>query len=161
MNLRAKKSLAAKSMRVGKNRIKFNVDNLAEIKEAITKEDFKELYKQGIIMIKPVHGRKKIRKTKSRRGPGKIKIKVKKRKENYVKITRKLRRCLKELVKKGEIERELYYGLRKKIKMKNFKSKANMREYIESLKKIKETKEKDTTKNKIKNIRKKSKEESK
>lgn len=132
MNLRKKKELAAKALNVGKNRICFNTENLAEIKEAITKQDIKDLYANGIINIKPIKGRKKIVKRKIKRGPGKIKRRVNKRKQIYVKITRKLRAYLSELKRKGAISKDLYYELRKKIRMKNFKSKAHLKEYLKN-----------------------------
>lgn len=164
MNLRSKKQLASKVLKVGKNKIHFNSLNLTEIKEAITRQDILDLYNQGIITIKPNIGRKKVVKKKTRRGPGKIKQKVNKRKQIYVKITRKLRAYLQELKSKNKIERTIYKDIRKKIKIRAFKSKANLKEYVESLENIKtdiktekpkeeikkQTKEKKTTKTKIK-----------
>jgi len=136
MNLKNKKELAARTLNVGKNRIVFLEEGLNEIKEAITKEDIRTLYRDGLILIKPIKGRKKIKK-RGRKGPGKIKIKVKKRKQNYVRITRKLRRILKDLKKKGAIDKDLYYDTRKKIKMKMFKSASNLKEFLENIHKIK------------------------
>ncbi len=136
MNLSNKRTLAAKALKVGKNRVVFNSEGISEIKEAITKQDIKDLVREGIISIKPVKGRKKVKKRKTKRGYGKIKKKVNKRKQEYVKITRKLRKYIMELRNKGEIERELYWDLRKKIKMRNFKSRANLREYLGSLKEL-------------------------
>ena len=136
MNLTKKKELAAKTLGVGKNRIYFNSESLTEIKEAITKQDIKDLYQEGIISIKPVKGRKKIVKRKTRRGPGKIKKTVNKRKRIYVAITRKLRAYLNELKKLKIIDRDLYLELRKKIRMKSFRSKAHLREYLEGREKI-------------------------
>ena len=135
-NLFNKKELAARTLKVGKNRIQFNSDNFAEIKEAITKQDIRDLYAGGIIKIKPVKGRKKIKRRKTRRGPGKIRRTVNKRKQTYVKITRKLRAYLKELKKIGAIEPNLYSKLRKKIRMREFKSKAHLKEYLEDFKEI-------------------------
>lgn len=132
MNLSKKKQLAAKVLKVGKKRIHFNNENLAEIKEAITKQDIKELYAEGIITIKPVKGRKTIKRRKTKRGPGKIKKTVNKRKQIYVKITRKLRTYLKELKALGVIDRDLYQELRKKIRMRTFRSKAHLKEYLET-----------------------------
>jgi large subunit ribosomal protein L19e len=131
-NLNKKKELAAKTLKVGKNRLVFNQDNLAEIKEAITRQDIKDLHAEGIITIKPVKGRTKVTRRKTRRGPGKIKKTVNKRKQIYVKVTRKLRAYLSELKKLGVIDRELYIDLRKKIRMRVFRSKAHLKEYLES-----------------------------
>lgn len=132
MNLIKKKELASKVLKVGKNRIIFNSENLAEIKEAITKQDIRDLHESGIIAIKPVKGRKKIVRRKTKRGPGKIKKKVNKRKQVYVKITRKLRGYIKELKKLGRITNEDYKTLRKKIRMRAFRSKAHLREQLEA-----------------------------
>ena len=132
MNLGKKKVLAAKALKVGKNRVQFNVEGLSEIKEAITKEDIKTLKQEGIITIKPLKGRQKVRKRKTRRGPGKIKKKVNNRKQVYVKITRKLRAYLKELKSKGALDKDFYKKLRKKIRMRDFKSKANLKDYLKS-----------------------------
>lgn len=155
MNLRNKKELAAKALGVGKNRIKFNSEGLNEIKEAITKEDIKSLHNDGIIMIKPIKGRKKIIRRKIRRGPGKIKKKIKYRKQDYVRITRKLRKHVKKMKRENTISKEFYLELRKKIKMRSFKSTANLREYIESIRKAgSEAEENNNAENKPK-IRKK------
>jgi len=137
MNLRRKKQLAARVLRVGKNRISFDENKLPEIKEAITKRDILDLQKDGIILIKEIKGRKKKKKRKTKRGPGKIKKKVNRRKQTYVRLTRKLRNYLKELRIQGKINNELYWDLRKKIRMKTFRSKAHLREYLETIEKIK------------------------
>lgn len=136
MNLRTKKQLASKVLKVGKNRIHFDSDKFAEIKEAITKQDIKDLHSAGFISIKPIKGRKKIVRRKTKRGPGKIKKKVNKRKQTYVKITRKLRKYLKELKIQGIIRKELFQELRKKIRMKDFRSKMHLKEYLENIEKI-------------------------
>ena len=133
MNLAKKKILAAKALKVGKNRIIFNREGLNEIKEAITRQDIKSLKSEGIISIKPVKGRRKIKRRKTKKGPGKIKKKVKKRKQSYVKITRKLRRYLKELKDSDVIKKDLYRSLRRRIRMRDFKSLMNIKEYLKSV----------------------------
>ena len=133
MNLIKKKKLAAESLKVGKNRIVFNMENLAEIKEAITRQDIRGLKEEGVITIKPIKGRKKIKRRKTRRGPGKIKKTVNKRKQVYVKITRKLRYYIKCLKERGVVDRELYLKIRKKIRMRDFRSKASLKEYLKSI----------------------------
>ena len=130
MDLHKKKELASRVLKVGKNRIEFNSENLSEIKEAITKQDIRDLYAEGIISIKPIGGRRKIVRRKSRRGPGKIKKKVKNRKQEYVKITRKLRGYYNEIKKLGKLDPQDYKELRKKIKMRAFRSKANLKEHL-------------------------------
>ena len=132
MNLENKKALAARTLHVGKNRIILSQDALSEIKEAITKQDIKDLYAEGIIQIKPIKGRKKIVRRKTKRKAGKIKKKLNTRKQDYVKLTRKLRGFIKSIQKKGDIEDEKYKTVRKKIRMREFKSKANLKEYLKN-----------------------------
>tara|TARA_Y100000310_G_C20597946_1_gene771473 strand:+ start:352 stop:951 length:600 start_codon:yes stop_codon:yes gene_type:complete len=130
MNLSKKKELAAKTLGVGKGRLQFKTENLNEIKEAITRQDIKQLHGEGIISIKPIKGRKKNVKRKHRRGPGKIKMKVNKRKQEYVKITRKLRAYAMSLRDRGVLDLELYKKIRNKIRMREFKSKAGMKDFL-------------------------------
>ena len=130
MKIGKKRQLAAKVLGVGKSRIWFNGANLPEIKEAITKQDIKDLHSQGIIKIKPVKGRKKIEKRKTKKMLGKIKIKVKRRKHEYMMITRKLRGYIKELKRQGRISKKDYSELRKKIRARLFKSKFQLKECL-------------------------------
>ena len=130
MNLRKRKQLASKVLGVGKNKILFDESRLAEIKEAITKQDIRDLFQSGLISIKETRGRRKNIKRKTRRGPGKIKIKVVNRKRNYMLLVRKLRRHIKEIKIQGKISKEQYEELRKKIKSSEFKSKAHLKEYL-------------------------------
>jgi ribosomal protein L19E len=130
MNLAKKKALAAKALNVGKNRLIFMENGLSEIKEAITKQDIKDLYSSGVIKIKEIKGRKKIVKRKTKRGEGKIKKRLKNTKQNYAKTTRKLRAYVGELKRMGKIDVDRYKELRKKIKAKEFKSKNQLRETL-------------------------------
>ena len=135
MNLKKKKNLAVKVLKVGRNRISFSQSRLPEIKEAITKQDIRELHKEGAIIIKKIKGRKKKKIKKRRRTEGKIRKKVKKRKQDYVKMTRKLRAYVAEMKKQGKLGKEEVKDIRKKIRNKEFKSLAYLKEYIKSLKK--------------------------
>ena len=130
MNLRAKKQLAAKTLRVGKSRILFVNERIEEIKEAITKQDIRDLYKDGAIKIKEIKGRKTIKNKNKRRSPGNIRKNVNRRKRNYVIMTRKLRKHLKELKNRGQIDTKEVKELRKKIRNKAFRSKAHMKEQM-------------------------------
>ncbi len=133
MNLKNKKELASRVLGVGKGRIFFDSANLKEIKEAITKQDILELHKEKIILIKDKHGRLNGKKVKKRkRGPGKRKKNLKKRKEKYMILTRKLRGYILELKKQEKISKERYRELRKKIKASEFKSKSNLKESLKN-----------------------------
>ena len=135
MNLRKKKELAVRTLGVGKDRIVFVKSRLDEIKEAITKQDIRDLNKSGAIAIKHVKGRKKVTKRKRKRGPGSVKKRVNKRKQEYVIITRKLRGYVGELQKQGKISSEESKDIRKRIRNRQFRSKAHLKEYIGGLRK--------------------------
>ena len=133
MNLTKKKELAAKVLKVGKNRIIFVEEHLSEIKEAITRLDIQDLHKSGAIQIREVSGRKKIVRRKHRRRTGKIKQKVNTRKAEYVIITRKLRKFVRGLVRIGAVDKEKNRELRKQIRARAFKSKRQLKEKLEEI----------------------------
>jgi len=133
MQLARKKDLAAKVLKVGKNRIRFMETNLSEVKEAITRQDILDLHKSGAIQIAEVKGRKKIVKRKHRRRVGKIKKRVKNRKQEYVIITRKLRAFVRGLVRTGAIDAEKKKDIRKMIRSRRFRSKRHLKESLDIL----------------------------
>jgi len=128
MNLRKKKALAARTFGVGLSRIEFLEPRLEEIKEAITKQDIRDLYKDGAIRIKNIKGRKTKQGKSRKRTAGNIRKKINKRKKNYVTLTRKLRKHLAENREKvTDNERK---DIRKKIRNKFFRSRAHLKEHI-------------------------------
>jgi large subunit ribosomal protein L19e len=129
-NLNKRKELAAKVFGVGKNKILFNTLRLSEIKEAITKQDIRDLYNDGAIMVREVNGRRKKAKRTTRKGPGKIKWVIGNKKRKYITITRKLRAYVSELRIQGKITMPQYNELRKKIKARTFKDKAHLKEQM-------------------------------
>ena len=135
MNLSKKKSLTIKALKVGKKRITFVKSRLEDIKEAITKQDIKDLQKDGAIIVKDVKGRKKNLKKKIKRSTGNIRKKVNKRKREYITMTRKLRKYVKELRNQGKLSREESQDIRKKIRNKYYKSLGNLKENIRGAKK--------------------------
>ena len=72
MQLNKKKELAARTLNIGINKIIFNKERLNEIKEAITKQDIRDLVEEKAITIREVRGRRKNTKRKSRRREGSI-----------------------------------------------------------------------------------------
>ncbi|MBX4196609.1 hypothetical protein KW805_03400 [Candidatus Pacearchaeota archaeon] len=128
MNLEKKKSLTARTFGVGKARITFNTGRLDEIKEAITKQDIRDLVASKAITIKPISGRKAVVKRKSRRGMGKIRQRPGNRKQEYVQITRKLRSYLAQAKAKGKLPLDKYYLLRKEIRARAFRDLSHMKE---------------------------------
>jgi len=125
MNLKKKKQLAARTLGVGVDKIIFVKPE--EIKEAITKQDIRDLLGNKAIIIKQNKG-KQMKQSNLRRGTGKIKKKIKKRKQEYVKLTRKLRAYIKQLLMQEKINKEKYRELRKQIKSKMFRSKSHLKE---------------------------------
>jgi len=131
INLTQRKALAAKVLGCGKNKIRFDVAHLAEIKEAITKQDIRDMYAEGIISIAPNAGRKQHVQRKTRRGPGSIKLTIKDGKTEYGILVRKLRRHVGEIRKQNKIKQDKFEELRKKIRAGDFKSKAHLKSYME------------------------------
>ena len=136
MNLNKKKNLAKKVFKVGSDRIVFLETRIADIKDAITKQDIRDLEKSGAIVILEGKGRKKVRK-RAGRSVGNIRKKIKQTKRDYIILTRKLRKYLKSLHARGEISREVSTNIRKKIRNKEFKSKSHLKEHIDSIGKTK------------------------
>ena len=130
MKLEKKKALAAKVLNVGKGRIVFNVTRLSEIKEAITKQDIRDLYASHAISVREIKGRAKIVKRKSRRRAGSIKHTFKPGKLKYMTLTRKLRAYIYELKRKGKLPNAEYIKIRKQIRASIFKSKAHLKEVM-------------------------------
>jgi large subunit ribosomal protein L19e len=133
MNLSNKKQLAAKVLGVGKGRIVFIESHIAEIKEAITRQDIVDLHNAGAIQIREINGRKKIVKRKHRRRTGKVRMKVGQSKQEYVIITRKLRSFLNHLLKTGKIDRDKYSRARRMVRARKFKSKRHLNESLGEL----------------------------
>jgi len=134
MKLENKKSLASRALNVGKKRVMFNIQRLSEIKEAITKQDMKDLKESGAISIKEIKGRKTVKKRRTRRRDGSIRKNVSTRKQDYVKLTRKLRTYLRNMKERDNISTEDFKELRKEIRASEFRSLARMKERIAQMK---------------------------
>ena len=135
MNVKGKKELASRTLKIGKERIVYVRARSEEIKEAITKEDIKKIEAIGAIKINTIKGRKTNVSRKNRRGTGKIKKTVNKRKQEYVAMTRKLREYVASRKDQGILSSEEVKEIRKRIRNRAFKSKANLKLYIEGLRK--------------------------
>jgi len=135
VNLAKKKELAKRTLNVGKERIEFLKSRLEDIKEALTKQDIRDLKKDGAILVKEIKGRRKVKKKKTRKSVGNIRKKVKTRKQDYVIMTRKLRRYVAEMKKQGKLSPEEIKDIRNKIRNRVFKSKAHLKTYIGGLSK--------------------------
>ena len=133
MKLDKKKALAARVLGVGKERIIFLEPRLNEIKEAITKDDIRSLREDGAIIIKEIKGKRMRQKKRiTRKSPGNIKQNARNSKREYMIITRKLRKHISELKNKNLLPKENILDLRKKIKNRYFRSKAQLKEYLKA-----------------------------
>ncbi len=136
--LKLQKKLAARIMHCGINKIWMDPDRLEDIKEAITSEDIKQLIKEKIIKkiktagIKSRAGksRKKRKKKGRKRRIGKIKKRINKRKQDYVKSIRKLRNYLKSLRKLKKIDSKKFNKLKRLAKSGHLKNKKSIDEYL-------------------------------
>ena len=134
MNLEKKKILASKVLGVGKKRIIFIEPRLSEIKEAITRQDIRDLHKDGAIVIRNIKGKKARIKIKSR-SVGNVRKKMRKKKKNYMSLVRKQRKYVAELKSIGRLSREEADLLRKRIRNSDFKSRNHLKKYIQEMKK--------------------------
>jgi large subunit ribosomal protein L19e len=141
MNLKPQKRMAAEILKCGENRVYFDPYLIEDISLAITREDIRNLIKQGIIQKKYKQGisnyRKKVhheRKKKGRaRGLGKRKGTKHARspkKKNWIKKIRPLRRELKKLRDRKLITATNYRKLYKNAKGGMFTSVAQLNRYI-------------------------------
>jgi large subunit ribosomal protein L19e len=141
MSLKAQKRMAAEILKCGENRVYFDPYLIDEIKMAITREDIRNLVKEGIILKKYKKGNSKYRKNllherkkKGRaRGIGKRKGTKNSRfpkKKRWMNRIRPQRRELKKLRDRKLITTGTYRKLYKNAKGGMFTSIAQMNRYI-------------------------------
>lgn len=130
MNLKKKKALAVKVLGVGRDRVWFNPERLAEIKEAITRQDITDLAKQNVIKIKEITGTRKKKKRKTRRRAGKVSKKVKPGKRGYIIKIRKMRRYLRTARARAKIDSATYRKLRNYAKSGVIKDIKHLQEMV-------------------------------
>lgn len=125
-----KKKLASRALGVGKERILFNKERLVEIKEAITKQDIRDLVASGAIFVKEVAGRKSGHKIKRRRRAGSIRRPRNHGKRPYVALVRKARAHLKRLKQDKKLTPEQVTQLRKEIRSRQIPTRTHLKERI-------------------------------
>lgn len=145
MSLMVQRRLAAEILNVGVNRVWFDPEKLEEISAAVTREDVRNLIKQGAIKAKPKVGISKAR-TKElqekkrkgqRRGPGSRKGKATARmprKKKWMIRIRAIRSFLKHLRARRIITQSTYRKLYKMAKGGAFESVAYLKSYIKEKK---------------------------
>ena len=141
MNLKPQKRMAAKILKCGENRVYFDPYLIEDISLAITREDIRNLIKQGVIQKKYKKGVSKYRKNlrherkKKGRGRGLGKRKGTKnartpKKRAWIRRIRPIRRELKKLRDRKLITPANYRKLYKNAKGGMFNSVAQMNRYI-------------------------------
>lgn len=122
--------LASEILKVGKNRIWIDMENIDRISSVLSREDVRKLIKEGVIRKRPVHtpsrGRIKIR----RRGPGSRKGRSIDKKELWIRKVRAQRRYLRMLRDRRIISRKTYRRLYALVKGNMFRSIRHLRSYI-------------------------------
>ena len=144
VNLSKKRELIARVLGVGSNRVRFEPDKLDDIADAITREDMRSLIKNGTIWTVKVRGISRSRaekklKTRRTHGTSAGSKKGKKtaragKKEVYVKRTKAMRRHLKILKARNEINRETFWALYKKIRGGNVRYLSHLRDLAKQAK---------------------------
>jgi len=133
-NLSFQRRLAAKVLGVGKGRIRFNPERLEDLGDAITREDIRRLHRQGAIeVVKPAGtSRGRARARSGRRGPGSRKGTRESGKRMWMRQVRALRRTLRELRERGEVDSKLYRRLYLLIKGGAVRSRRRLLEIVEA-----------------------------
>jgi large subunit ribosomal protein L19e len=141
-DLKAQRRLAADVLDVGKNKVWMDPEASAEIADAITREDIRELIADGSITAKDKRGnsrgrareRNKKRAYGHRKGPGSRKGKAgarQNKKKDWTSRIRAQRKKLKELRDEGELNRTQYRALYNKASGGEFRSVQYLLNYIE------------------------------
>lgn len=142
MELKVQKRLAAQILKCSRKRIWFDETRLDEIKEAITKEDIRDLISNGAIQIKHQRshsrGRSRLIQIQKRKGKRKghgsrkgRKTARSPKKEAWVNRIRSQRKLLKRLRKGNKISKRDYHELYRKCKGGFFRSTRHIKVYIE------------------------------
>lgn len=140
MDLYSQKKLAAKALKVGKNRIKLHPELSDKLKEAITRFDLRKL-KGTAITVDPIKGISKARAQKAkeqkrkgrRKGPGSkkgAKYSRISKKELWMNKVRIQREFIKELKSKSILSNEEYRKIYRMISGGFFRSKAHLKLHI-------------------------------
>jgi large subunit ribosomal protein L19e len=141
MSLKAQKRMAAEILKCGENRVYFDPYLIDEIKMAITREDIRNLVKEGIILKKYKKGNSKYRKNvrHERKKKGRARGLGKRKGTKYARLPKKKRwmnrirpqrRELKKLRDRNLITTATYRKLYKNAKGGMFNSVAQMNRYI-------------------------------
>jgi large subunit ribosomal protein L19e len=128
------KRLASEILGVGRNRIWTDKNRLEDIEKAITRNDVRELIKEGAIKARiRIKKKKKAEKKGRRRGVGSIKKKIARRKEKYVYKIRKLRKYIQNLKNKKVINQDEKKKLRMMSRSGELKSLRHLKDHVSNI----------------------------
>lgn len=141
MNLKPQKRMAAEILKCGENRVYFDPYLIEDISLAITREDIRNLIKQGVIQKKYKQGiskyRKKVQHERKKKGRGRglgkrkgTKYARNPKKKAWIKKIRPIRRELKKLRERKLITPANYRKLYRNAKGGMFASVAQLNRYI-------------------------------
>src|SRR3989344_3546704 len=141
MKLKNQRRIAAKLLKVGKKKVKFDPERLSDIKESITKSDLRSLIGQGVIKLKKRNAQSRGRARKvseqkkkgRRKGQGKRKGKFGARlpkKRAWINKVRMQRELISTLREKNLLMPKVYREIRNKIKGGFFRSKNHLSLYL-------------------------------
>ena len=136
VNLRLKRKLAARTFKVGVDRVWFDPEALDELEGSDTREDMRALRARGVIKILPVKGQTR-REKKKRKGPGSRKGKKTSKlskKERWMMRVRAQRKLLRSLRDRQVITPSEYRRLYSLVKGGMFRTKKRLLEYIKTMK---------------------------
>lgn len=146
-DLGSQKRMAADLLDCGENRVWIDPDRQADVAEAITREDVRELIDEGVVREKQKKGvsrgrareRDEKRSYGHRKGQGKRKGKKGARnpgKQEWESRIRAQRRELKQMREEGEISPAEYRDLYRKAKGGEFRSVRYLRNYVEDMEEL-------------------------
>lgn len=141
MKLGNQKAVSAKMLGVGKSKVWFDTEHLSEVKEAITKQDIRNLIRKKVIQSRPQLGHSKVRARKrliqrrkgrqqgagTRKGSAQARLA---RKSSWMSQVRSQRSLAKELKSKDLVSVQTYRDLYSKIKGGYFRNQRHIKLYL-------------------------------
>lgn len=128
------KKMAAQILKAGKNRIWLDPKHSKDLDAAITKSDVRKMILKGWVKALPEKIHRPREKRKRNRGQGSRKgarYSIVNRKRRWIIKVRPLRRMLKEMKMKKEIDNETFKKLYSLVKGGTFRSRSHLRLYME------------------------------
>ena len=128
------KKMASQILKVGKNRVWLDPNHSEDLNAAITKNDVRKMILKGWVKALPEKIHRPREKKKRSRGQGSRKgarYSIVNRKRRWIIKVRPLRRMLKEMKTKKEIDNETFKKLYSLVKGGMFRSRSHLRLYME------------------------------